>query len=120
MRSLVELALFTHDVPSLVDFYENLLGGAPAFQSEQMALFQLDGLHILIHHKSPANPDYEVNAVGPPNEDHFAIAVKELDNVWAECDFSEVPGAIAPTSYPWGQSAYTRDPDGRLIEVQEK
>ena len=41
MRPLVELALFTKDVPALAAFYEHLLGGAPAFQSEQMALFQL-------------------------------------------------------------------------------
>ena len=120
MRPLVELALFTHDVPSLVAFYEDLLGGAPEFQSEQMALFQLGGLHILIHHKSPASPDYEVNAEGPPNQDHFAIAVTALDTVWSDSDFSDVSGAIAPTSYPWGRSAYTRDPDGRLIEIQEK
>ena len=55
MRPLVELALFTHDVSSLVAFYEELLGGAPAFHSEQMAMFQLEGLHILIHHKSCAS-----------------------------------------------------------------
>ena len=41
MRPLVELALFTEDVPSLVTFYEALLGGSTAHQSEQMALFQL-------------------------------------------------------------------------------
>lgn len=120
MRPLVELALFTNDLASLVAFYESVLGGAPAFQSEKMALFQLDGLHILIHHKSPDSPDYEVDAGGPPNEDHFAIAVKALDTVWSENDFGEVAGAIAPSSYPWGRSAYTRDPDGRLVEVQEK
>ena len=44
MRQLVELALFTQDVPGLVAFYGNLLGGPPAFQSEGMALFQLEGL----------------------------------------------------------------------------
>ena len=120
MRPLVELALFTNDLASLVAFYEGLLGGAPAFQSEQMALFQLDGFHILIHHRSPDSPDYEVDAGGPPNEDHFAIAVKALDTVWSESDFGEVAGAIAPSTYPWGRSAYTRDPDGRLVEVQEK
>ena len=120
MRPLVELALFTHDVSSLVTFYEELLGGAPAFQSEQMAMFQLDGLHILIHHKSPARPDYEVGEGGPPDEDHFAIAVKNLDSVWAEGSLGDAAGAIAPSTYPWGRSAYTRDPDGRLVEVQEE
>ena len=52
MRPLVELALFKNDVPALAAFYEQLLGGQPVFQSEQMALFQLEGLHILIHHRN--------------------------------------------------------------------
>ena len=69
MRPVVELALFTDDLASLIAFYESVLGGAPAFQSEHMALFQLDGLHILIHHKSTDSPDYEVDADGPPNEE---------------------------------------------------
>ena len=119
MRSLVELALFTQDVPSLAAFYAELLGGGPAFQSDQMALFQLEGMHILIHHREPANPGYEVSAGGPPNEDHIAIAVKSLDRAWTGTDLSDCPGAIAPTTYPWGRSAYTRDPDGRLVELQE-
>ena len=120
MRPLVELALFTQDVPALAAFYEQLLGGAPAFQSEQMALFQLDGLHILIHHQEPADPAYEVDADGPPNEDHFAIGVKELDGVWVGSGLKDAPGALDPATYPWGRSAYLRDPDGRLVEMQER
>ena len=119
MRPLVELALFTEDVPSLVTFYEELLGGSAAHQSEQMALFQLDGLHILIHHREPADPDYDVGTEGPPNEDHFAIGVKALDRAWDGSDLSDNPAAIPPAAYPWGRSAYLRDPDGRLVEMQE-
>ncbi len=119
MRQLVELALFTQNVPVLVAFYENLLGGPPAFQSEGMALFQLDGVHILIHHQEPPEAGYEAEPDGPPNEDHFAIAVKSLDKEWADTTFDNAPGSIPPATYPWGRSAYTRDPDGRLVEMQE-
>ena len=49
---------------------------------KQMALFQLEGLHILIHQREPADADYEVGSEGPPNEDHFAIGVKALDSAW--------------------------------------
>ena len=119
MRPLVELALFTEDVPALVAFYEALLGGRAAFQSEQMALFQLDGLHILIHQREPANPDYAAGTEGPPNEDHFAIGVKGLDSAWESSDLSSGLAAIPPAAYPWGRSAYVRDPDGRLVEMQE-
>ena len=119
MRPLVELAFFTEDVPSLVTFYEELLGGSPAHQSEQMALFQLEGLHILIHHREPPDSEYETGAEGPPNEDHFAIGVKALVSAWEGSGLKNSPSAIAPATYPWGRSAYLRDPDGRLVEIQE-
>lgn len=119
MRQLVELALFTENVPLLVAFYENLLGGPPAFQSEGMAIFQLDNLHILIHHREPSEPGYEAEENWPPNEDHFAIGVNSLETEWAEASLGDDPGSLAPATYPWGSSAYTRDPDGRLVEMQE-
>ena len=84
-----------------------------------MALFQLNGLHILIHHRQPPEPAYQVDAAGPPNEDHFAIGVKGLETVWQASGLNEAEAAIPPTTYPWGQSAYARDPDGRLVEMQE-
>ena len=119
MRQLVELALFTQDVPALVAFYGNLLGGPPAFQSEGMALFQLEGLHILIHHREPPEPGYEADPDWPPNEDHFAFGVESLDEDRVESTLGGDPGSIPPATYPWGRSAYTRDPDGRLVELQE-
>ncbi|MCY4116743.1 MAG: VOC family protein [Caldilineaceae bacterium] len=118
MRQLVELALFTDDVPALTAFYVRLLGGEPSFSSDQMALFQLDGLHILIHHRVPPDPEYKVDSLEPPNEDHFAIGVKGLDDMWSESGLSQLSAAIEPTDYPWGRSAYVRDPDGRLVEMQ--
>ncbi len=118
MRQLVELALFTENVAELTAFYERLLGGEPAFRSEQMALFQLDGVHILIHHRDPPDPSYDTDESGPPNEDHFAIGVKGIDDVWSKIGLGESPGAIDPATYPWGRSAYMRDPDGRLVEMQ--
>ena len=119
MRPLVELALFTQNVPSLIAFYEKLLGRPPAFQSEGMAQFEMEGVHILIHHHEPPEPGYEAEPNWPPNEDHFAIGVKSLDKAWAETSFGSDPGSIQPDSYPWGRSAYTRDPDGRLVEMHE-
>lgn len=118
MRRLVEVALFTEDVAGLAAFYERLLGGEPSFRSEQMALFELDGLHLLIHHRGPSDPDYDAGGSGPPNEDHIAIGVKGLDETWSESGLSESSGAIEPAAYPWGRSAYVRDPDGRLVEMQ--
>ncbi len=30
-----------------------------------------------------------------------------------------VETTIAPRDYPWGRSAYLRDPDGRLVELSQ-
>jgi catechol 2,3-dioxygenase-like lactoylglutathione lyase family enzyme len=56
---------------------------------------------------------------GPPNEDHFALAVDDLN---AACDALVARGLILelePRDYPWGRSAYLRDPDGRLVELAQ-
>ena len=47
----------------------------------------------------------------PPNVDHVAFRVSDLESDAARL------GAEAD-DYPWGRSAYLRDPDGRLVELQ--
>ena len=99
-----EIALFTPDVGRMVEFYEQLLGQAPTSRWPGGATFDLDGTTLLIHVAVP-------EGVGvPPNQDHFAFRVSDLDGVAAGL------GAEA-RDYPWGRSAYVRDPDGRLVEL---
>ena len=61
---------------------------------------------LLVHERADAPED------GPPNEDHFAVGVDDLDATCA----SSAPRAsrflVEPRDYPWGRSAYLRDPDG--------
>ena len=86
MKPIVEIALFTEDVPALSAFYAHSLGAEPAFQNEGMALFQIGGLQLLIHHKEPSSPSYTVDPNGPPNEDHIALAVADLDATCTELE----------------------------------
>jgi catechol 2,3-dioxygenase-like lactoylglutathione lyase family enzyme len=58
-------------------------------------------------------------ADGPPNEDHFAIAVDDLDGTCAALGENGLGFLVAPRDYPWGRSAYLRDPDGRLVELTQ-
>ena len=102
---LSELALFTDDVDGLVGFYRRVLGREPTASWSGGATFDLDGITLLIHVRG------EPQAGMPPNQDHFALRVADVD---AE---AERLGTEA-NDYDWGRSAYVVDPDGRLVELQ--
>ena len=54
--------------------------------------------------------------VGAPDADHVAIALDQD----AAADRARAGGAdvVGPKESYWGRSAYVRDPDGRVIELQ--
>ena len=79
----------------------------------EIALFTAGGAKILVHERPAVTDD------GPPDEDHFALAVDDLD---VRCDALRAAGLallVEPPEYPWGRSAYLRDPDGRLVELAQ-
>ena len=47
----------------------------------------------------------------PPNTDHFAIRVADVDAEAARL-------GTEARNYHWGRWAYLTDPDGRLVELQ--
>ena len=79
--------------------------GEPSSRWPGGATFDLDGVTLLIHEQGDAQDGM------PPNVDHFAIRTTDVDVEAARL------GAEA-ADYPWGRSAYLRDPDGRLVELQ--
>jgi catechol 2,3-dioxygenase-like lactoylglutathione lyase family enzyme len=101
---IAEIALFTDRPDELVAFYERVLNAAPESRWPGGAIFDLGGAKLLIHVTGEA-------AEGrPPNVDHFALGVSDVD------DAARRLGAEAH-DYDWGRSAYLRDPDGRLVEL---
>ena len=113
MTDVAEIALFTDDVAAVSAFYRNLVGTAPVAEWPGGAIFSAGSARILVHERSAAMED------GPPNEDHFALSVDDLDAV---CDALRANGLaflVEPRDYPWGRSAYLRDPDGRLVELAQ-
>ena len=56
---------------------------------------------------------------GPPNEDHFAFSVSDVDGSCHELRARGFAFLVEPRDYPWGRSAYLRDPDGRLVELSQ-
>ena len=93
---LSEIALFTDDVEALVGFYRRVLGREPTASWPSGATFDIDGV-------APEGM--------PPNTDHFAIRVSDVD---AEATRL----GTEAKDYDWGRSAYLTDPDGRLVELQ--
>jgi predicted enzyme related to lactoylglutathione lyase len=110
MVKVAEVALFTSDVPRLVAFYEQLLGRAADSSSESAASFELGGTTLFIHVAGGEAP------AGVPNTDHIAFALDEDDA--AERARSAGVEVTGPKEFYWGRSAYLRDPDGRLVELQ--
>jgi len=114
MKRITEIALFTNDVPGLTYFYRRLLNTEPAFANKHVAIFQSDGQTLLIHTKSSAMTG------GPPNEDHFAFSVEDIEQEHTLLSEKGLEFEHAPRAYDWGKSAYLRDPDGRLVELHQE
>ena len=113
MRSLGEVALFTDDVEGASAFYCGLVGAAPVAEWPGGAIFAAGDGKLLVHERAAAPDD------GPPNEDHFAIVVDDLDETCAALVSNGCGLLVEPREYPWGRSAYLRDPDGRLVEFAQ-
>lgn len=108
-----EIALFTDDVDGVAAFYRALVGAAPVSEWPGGALFSIGGGTLLVHERAGAMDGLL------PNEDHFAVSVADLD---ATCEALVAAGLtfhVEPQDFPWGRSAYLRDPDGRLVELAQ-
>jgi catechol 2,3-dioxygenase-like lactoylglutathione lyase family enzyme len=113
MTDVAEIALFTDDVEAAKGFYARLLGSPPVAEWPGGAVYAVGSAKLLVHERAATMDD------GPPNEDHFALAVADLE---AACEVLGAGGVailVPPRDYPWGRSAYLRDPDGRLVELAQ-
>ena len=113
MSALVEVALFTHDVDAAQAFYRRLAGSPPVAEWPGGAIFDVGGVKLLVHERSGASEG------GPPNEDHFALGVPDVDAAAAALAADGVALLVEPRDYDWGRSAYLYDPDGRLVELSQ-
>ena len=113
MMRVAEIAMFTDDFAAVSGFYRDLADAPPVAEWPGGALLDVGGSKILVHERSAALED------GPPNEDHFARAVEDLET---SCDTLRAGGLVLlvePRDHPWGRSAYLRDPAGRLVELAQ-
>jgi catechol 2,3-dioxygenase-like lactoylglutathione lyase family enzyme len=109
---LSEVAIFTDAVDELAAFYERLLGVPPMHRGDGIAIFPAGAAHVLIHRRYVPGPD------DLPCENHIAFAVPDVDAGAAELQARGLTLEVPPRDFPWGRSAYLRDPEGRLVELQ--
>ncbi|HXY85752.1 MAG TPA: VOC family protein [Gaiellaceae bacterium] len=113
MVRIAEFALFTADVPKLVEFYERVLGVGPRSRSESHAYFDVGGTTIFIHLAT----DEEFQDA--PTGDHVSFAVPDPEALSGDLRASG-SDVVGPKEFYWGRSAYVRDPDGRLVELTKE
>jgi catechol 2,3-dioxygenase-like lactoylglutathione lyase family enzyme len=112
VSEVVEIALFTDDVDGLRAFYERVLLAAPEASWPGGAVYAAGPVKLLVHERS-------ATADGPPDEDHVAIGVADVDSACLELGRHGIDVLVEARDYPWGRSAYLRDPDGRLVELAQ-
>ena len=111
---LSEIAFFTNDVKKMTHYYRRLLGKAPAVVNEDIAIFTIGGVSLLIH------TNYTTGDSDLTPENHFAFAMKDLDAACEQLVEQGLGLEVTPRDFDWGRSAYLRDPDGQLIELSQK
>lgn len=117
MRRLVEIARFCADVDRTAAFYATLLGSPPASRYPgQTATFLLGDVQLFLHQRASVHPP------GWPlrDEDHIAFAAPDVDRACRELVAAGLAVDVGPQDFPWGRSAYLRDPDGRLVELHRE
>jgi hypothetical protein len=90
MTSLTEIALFTDDVAKVSAFYRGLVSTDPVAEWPGGVLFAVGAGKVLVHERAAEM------AEGPPNEDHFALAVEDLDGA---CRRSSRTGSPSSSSH---------------------
>jgi len=111
---IAEVALFTDRPDEAKRFYAALLERQADSEWPGGAAYSSGRLTLLVHERGAALEG------GPPNVDHVAFAVDDLEEACGRLRAQGVDVEVDPRQFPWGRSAYVRDPDGRLVELAER
>lgn len=113
MLKLREIARFTPDVPATTRFYAQILRTEPILEAPGMAEFDLGGITLRLHTTCDVG-DGEL-----PAEDHLSFETNDVDAACQDLQAAGLHVEYPPRDYPWGRSAYLRDPDGRMVEIEQ-
>ena len=94
MTAVAEVALFTDDVAAAVAFYRALVGSDPVSEWPGGAIFAVGAAKILVHER-PAGMEGR-----PPNQDHAAVSVTDVDASFTSLRSRGHAVAAGPRGFP--------------------
>lgn len=123
--SLLETALYVHDLSRATDFYRRIFGFSTLFESQRLVALDVAGKNVLLLFAAGmTSDDFEtpggtIPGHGTHGPAHFAfgIAKEELETWRSQLAAEEVP-VESTVVWPSGTvSLYFRDPDRNLVEL---
>ena len=94
MSGIAEIALFTDDVKAAKAFYGDLLSAEPEAEWPGGAIFIAGSAKLLVHERGAVTED------DPPNEDHFAFSVSDLEGSCRDLRARGFAFLVEPRNYP--------------------
>ncbi|HEY0777430.1 MAG TPA: VOC family protein [Gemmatirosa sp.] len=117
--NFASVRVITDDVPQLVRFYEQALGLAPTWYTEDFAELATPSCTLAVG--SARTMQLFGAGAARPADNHTAILEFHVDDV--DREYERLRGVVGefvqgPTTQPWGnRSVLFRDPDGNLINL---
>ena len=124
LSRVLETALYVADMARARDFYERILGLAPAFADERLTAYPIGGTVLLLFLKGGTTETVHMpGGTIPPHDGdgqlHYALAIAATDlPAWEARLAAHGVAEEGRTRWPkGGTSLYFRDPDGHLGEL---
>ena len=109
---VAEIALFTDDVEAVSAFYGDLTGCATGG-----GVAGRSGLRGRRSRRSSSTSDLPRCRTVRRTRTTSRSRYDDLDASYEALRAQRLDVLVEPRDYPWGRSAYLRDPDGRLVEL---
>lgn len=127
IQALDHLVLRANDAPTLIEFYQNILGCQLERQLPELGLSQLRAGNALIDIVAVDSSLGKQGGAGPKDEaknlDHFCLTIATVDkqSLLDFLDSHQVVHGDYETRYGsegYGESVYLNDPEGNIVELK--
>ena len=118
------VTILTDDIPSMKDFYMNVLGFDVKEDLGNYVEFTNEGIRFaictrVVMHEGTKHPSYRVPSEGQAFELAFPVdSYKKVDRAYEQIVSKGATPVKGPEMMPWGRrTAFFADPDGNIHEL---